>query len=206
MVVYQAIAEETWRAAERLEKSMMERNHIVSVSAMAPHKGADVLVRAFRVVRDQNAAARLTFAGGWPDKSHRETIETLVDELGLRDSVTFCGWITDQELQELYCRAHVFCLLSRCESFGIPAVEAQSFGTPALGTNTCAIPEIGGEGGLYSPVDDAEAAAGNLIHVLNDKNLWNRLSRAASDNALQYRWAECSRPLMQMFDVIQASR
>ena len=65
---------------------------------------------------------------------------------------------------------------------------------------------VGGEGGLYCPVDDAEAAAGNLIHVLNDENLWNRLSRAASDNARQYRWAECSRPLMQMFDVIQASR
>ena len=63
----------------------------------------------------------------------------------------------------------MFCLLSRCESFGIPAVEAQSFGTPALGTDTCAIPEVGGRGGLYSPVDDVEAAANNLIRVLRDQ-------------------------------------
>ncbi len=201
MVVYQAIAESTWQAAERLGKQR-QKNHIVSVSAMAPHKGADVLVRAFRIVRDRIADARLTFAGGWPDKGYRAEVERLVDDLNLRDSVTFCGWITDQELHELYSGADLFCLLSRCESFGIPAVEAQSFGTPAIGTNTCAIPEIGGDGGLYSPVDNAEAAAENLIGALSDQELWEKLSRNALANAKQYRWRQCSRPLLKMFDVM----
>lgn len=205
MVVYQAISEQTWQAAERLGKTLMERNHIVSVSAMAPHKGADVLVRAFRLVRDQIKDARLTFAGGWPDKHHRHDIESLVEKLALGDCVTFCGWISDEELLELYSRAHVFSLLSRCESFGIPAVEAQSFGTPAIGTDTCAIPEIGGEGGLYSPVDDAPAAAQNLIDVLTDENRWNGLSQKALENANRYRWSECSRPLLQMFDIVRES-
>ena len=83
MVVYQAIADSTWEAAERLEKSLLEKHHIVSVSAMAPHKGADVLVRAFRLVRDEIADAKLTFAGGWPDKDHRAEIEKLVQGAGI---------------------------------------------------------------------------------------------------------------------------
>ncbi|QDV82993.1 glycosyltransferase family 4 protein [Planctomycetes bacterium TBK1r] len=202
MVVYQAISETTWEAARRWGKSLLEKNHIVSVSAMAPHKGADVLVRAFRLVRDTIADARLTFAGGWPDPSHRRQIENLVKELGLSDAVTFCGWISDEELQQLYSRAHVFSLLSRCESFGIPAIEAQSFGTPAIGTDTCAIPEIGGDGGVYSPVDDVEAAAANLVNVLTNEDLWSRLSDRASENARRFCWTECSRPLLQMFDIV----
>ena len=204
MVVYQAIADSTWDAAERLGKSLMEPNHIVCVSAMGSHKGADVLVRALAVVRARGLAARLTFAGGWPDKAYRGRVQQLVEELGLGEHVTFSGWISDAELHELYSRGHVFCLLSRCESFGIPAVEAQSFGTPAIGTDTCAIPEIGGSGGLYSPVDDAEAAADNLVRVLSDKALWSDLSLRAKENAEQYRWSRCSRPLLKMFDLVES--
>ncbi|QEF99477.1 Mannosylfructose-phosphate synthase [Stieleria maiorica] len=203
MVVYQAIAETTWDAAGRLRKSLLEKNHIVSVSAMAPHKGADVLVRAVRLVRNKVPDVTLTFAGGWPDTSHRTQIEGLVDELGLGDAVTFSGWISDDDLHRLYSRAHVFSLLSRCESFGIPAVEAQSFGTPAIGTDTCAIPEVGGAGGLYSPVDDVETAAANLVKVLTNHGLWEQLSRSAIENAQRFRWSECSRPLLKMFDSVR---
>ncbi|MCA9140245.1 MAG: glycosyltransferase [Planctomycetales bacterium] len=204
IVVYQGIADETWEAADRLGKSMMERNHIVSVSAMAPHKGADTLVRAVRLVRDRGVDAKLTLAGGWPDRSYRTSVEQLVRDLKLDDHVHFSGWISDQQLLELYSRAHVFCLLSRCESFGIPAVEAQSFGTPALGTTACAIPEIGGDGGLYSAVDDARAAAENLVCTLSDDAVWRDLSVKAVHNANRFRWETCSQPLMQMFDVASA--
>ncbi|MEO1524570.1 MAG: glycosyltransferase family 1 protein [Planctomycetota bacterium] len=204
MVVYQAISESTWAASDRLGKSLREDNHIVCVSAMGSHKGADVLVRALKQLRDRGVGARLTFAGGWPDKSYRNAIESLTDELDLRAHVHFSGWISDAELHELYSRAHVFCLLSRCESFGIPAVEAQSFGTPALGTDTCAIPEVGGDGGLYSPVDDEAAAAENLARVLQDEALWQDLSERARQNAERYRWESCSRPLLKMFDIMRS--
>ncbi|WP_161604452.1 glycosyltransferase family 4 protein [Roseiconus nitratireducens] len=206
MVVYQAISDSTWRAAERMGKRAMERNHILSVSAMAPHKGADILVQALRCVRDRGVDAKLTFAGGWPDAEYRRRVESLVDQLGLREAVTFCGWISDEELHELYSRCHVFCLLSRCESFGIPAVEAQSFGTPTVGTDACAIPEIGGDGGLYGPVDDPQSAADHLVNVMTDDALWQQLSRRAAANSQKYRWDMCSRPLLKMFDVIERQR
>lgn len=201
IVVYQGISNQTWAAAQRLGKSMMEQNHIVSVSAMAPHKGADTLVRAIRLVRDQGVDAKLTLAGGWPDASYRQQVEQLVGQLELVDDVHFSGWISDEQLHELYSRAHVFCLLSRCESFGIPAVEAQSFGTPALGTTACAIPEIGGEGGLYSEVDNPNAAADHLLKTLTDKAVWQGLSDNAIANANRFRWENCSQPLMKMFEL-----
>jgi len=205
LIVYQAISDQTWTAAADLGKSLREKNHIVSVSAMAPHKAADVLVRSLRLVHHAGVKARLTFAGGWPDAGYRARVEGLVESLGLKDAVTFTGWISEHELHRLYSRADLFCLLSRCESFGIPAVEAQSFGTPALGTDTCAIPEVGGAGGLYSSVDNAQSAAENILRCLTDDGLWRSLSDAAKTNALRFRWDTCSRPLLQMFDAVSVS-
>ncbi|MEO1617965.1 MAG: glycosyltransferase family 4 protein [Planctomycetota bacterium] len=200
MIVYQGIAEATWSAALKLGKSLREDNHIVSVSAMAPHKGADDLVKVLALVRRRGVDAKLTLAGGWPDASYREKVEALISQHRLGDHVELTGWISDEDLYELYSRAHVFCLLSRCESFGIPAVEAQSFGTPAIGTTACAIPEIGGDGGLYSEVGDLEGAADNLTRSLTDASLWGELSKKAFSNANRFRWETCSKPLLRLFD------
>ena len=80
MLVYQAISDDTWAAANALGKSLCKPNHILSVSAMAPHKGADILVRAFDLVRRAGIDAKLTFAGGWPDQQHRTEIERMVNQ------------------------------------------------------------------------------------------------------------------------------
>lgn len=203
MVVYQAISPETLDAAEKFGKSQKEPGHIFSVSVMAPHKGADILVRALRYVCDQGVDARLTLAGVWPRESYRKMVEGLVDQLDLQNRVTITGWISDDDLLDMYSKADVFCLLSRCESFGIPAIEAQSFGTPTVGTDTCAIPEIGGDGGLYARLDDPTSAGECLLTLLSDDAKWQHYSAAAIENSQKYRWQECSRPMMQMFDIMQ---
>ncbi len=202
LVVYQGISDETWKAASTLRKRSRRKNHVLSVSAMARHKGADTLVKALAIVRENGCPATLTFAGKWPNQSYRDFVTTSVRELGLSDFVSFRDWVPDAELHELYASADVFCLLSRCESFGIPAIEAQSFGTPSLGTTACAIPEVGGAGGLYSKPNDSQAAASNLLRALTDSVVWENLSKHALENARKYQWAECSQPLLNMFDIV----
>ncbi|GAG38867.1 unnamed protein product, partial [marine sediment metagenome] len=93
------------------------------------------------------------------------------------------------------------CLMSRCESFGIPAVEAQSFGTPVVSSDCCAIPEVCGKGGVYPQPGDARGTAEALFRLLTDGATWRRLSCSAMDNAAKYRYDLCTRPLMRMFEI-----
>ena len=93
-------------------------------------------------------------------------------------------------------------LPSRCESFGIPAVEAQAFGTPVIGSSTTAMAEIGGGGGEYCDPGDLSALTDLLVRQLTDREHWRNLSDKARVNAAKYRWEECSRPLMQMFELV----
>lgn len=202
LIAYQGVDEETFAAADRAPRARVP-GLIVSVSAMAPHKDVGTLLRAVAVLRDRfQYPARLKLVGAWPDLRYRASMTALMETLGLTRSVEILGHVTRAELHASYASASVFALFSRCESFGIPAVEAQAFGTPVVGADCCATREIDGDGGLYVPPGDFEAAAESLHRVLAGEALWRELSARARANAQRFRWAACTEPLEMAFEKV----
>ena len=205
LVVYQAPDDATRGRAAALSDLPRRPGQIVCVSAMGRHKNAEAVVRALRGVRESRPEARLVFAGAWPDAAYAREIRALVSALGLQDAVEFKGHLPRAELDRLYAESRVFCLPSRCESFGIPAVEAQLFGTPVVGANGCAMPEIGGAGGFFRDPDDLEGLAAALRALIEDDAEWQRRSVLARQNADRFAWSRVSRPLVDLFAGLAAA-
>jgi glycosyltransferase involved in cell wall biosynthesis len=202
LIVFQGINDVTHEiAAKRREQNDRKPLSILSVSAMAHWKGAETVVGAVAELRRRGIEATLCLVGPWPDHIYEKTIRCQVTSLGLDGVVTITGKVSVKELHDYYSTSQVFCLMSQCESFGIPAVEAQAFGTPVVGSNTCAMEEIGGCGGVYGQPGDSLLAADLLSPLLTDKNHWLELSRNAVTNSQRFRWEECSKPLLGMFDL-----
>jgi len=203
-IIYQAIDEETHKAAKRHRKSVQKKpGQILSVSVMAPHKGVATLVRAVHLLRKfQEINVNLVLIGAWPDHGYEKKVRNLVNKFGLEQEVAFKGHVSREELYRHYAESKLFCLMSWCESFGIPAAEAQAFGTPVISSNCCAIPEVCGNGGVYPEPGDFQSVAAQTTRSLTDDNAWEQLSKAAIRNAAKYRWDLCSKPLMRMFVVI----
>lgn len=206
IIVYQGINDNTHEAAVRHSGTLKDPNTILSVSAMAHWKGAIALVKAHAKLLKLGLASRLELVGPWPDERYRLAVDRAISEMGTSKNVEITGKVSVDELHRRYAKATVFCLMSRCESFGIPAVEAQAFGTPVIGSNICATAEICGKGGLYSHPDNQEELVKNLSRVLSDPSFRERLSSDARRNADRFRWSLCSRPLMQMFSLLQQSK
>jgi glycosyltransferase involved in cell wall biosynthesis len=204
-VVYQALDEETHAAAEVARDQVKKRDlQVLSVSAWGNHKGAETLVEALALLRTQHQVpATLVLAGSWPDKAYERQVRELIRNHGLDHVVDIRGHVSREGLHRLYAESRVFSLMSHCESFGIPAVEAQAFGTPVISSNCCAIPEICGAGGLFPEPGDALKTAGSLASLICDGKKWERLAAAAVENASRYRWDNCSRRLLSMFEVLQ---
>lgn len=179
---------------------------VLCASVMARHKAIEVLVQAFERARFRGPDVRLVLVGGWPDAGYRAEIEGLVDRLGLRARVEFAGHVSSAALRAHYACARVFCLLSRCESFGIPAIEAQAAGTPTVVSEGTAAPEIAGPGGFVVGADDADAAAVALAQLVDDDALWSEHSQRARRNAERFRWRECSRPLVEAIAAFEPVR
>lgn len=204
-IAYAAISEETHAAAARDIRTWEEREpSILAVSVMAHHKNIETLLRAVDVLKQEyHSPAQLFLVGPWADVRYKHKVERLIKKLDLGGLVEILGYVTRKELNDLYASAKVFCLMSKCESFGIPAVEAQAFGTPVVSSRCCAIPEVCGEGGIYPEPDDVNGVAEALHKLIIDKEYWGKLSEAARQNAAKYRWDERSKPLLKMFDIIQ---
>lgn len=173
---------------------------IVAVSVMTPHKSIEDILDALAGVRSAGCPARLALVGPWADPGYRRTIEARIDAAGLRDAVEITGQVDDASLQAHYRRARVFCLLSRCESFGIPAVEAQAFATPCVVADVCAPPEIAGPGGTCVPAGNLQATIAALVSLLTDAQAWDAASARALGNAGRFRWDRLSGPIIERIE------
>ena len=207
-VIHQGVDEETFCAAKKM-RNVVERRRfqVLCVSVMARHKGVETVVEALRLLRNESGIpANLVLVGGWPDLQYENFIREKVAQYGLHDIVEFRGHVPKDELHCAYAESKVFCLMSRCESFGIPGIEAQAFGTPVVSSNCCAIPEVCGAGALYADPGDASEVAENLALLVSSEKAWMDASFKGLENVERFRWQKCSKGFETVFDSLADSR
>jgi len=98
----------------------------------------------------------------------------IIDQLGLRDAVTFVTGVPEERIIELYSEAELAIVPSLYEGFSLPAIEAMSCGVPLVATTGGALPEVVGADGdtaLLVPPGDSDALAARIRTALDDPEL-----------------------------------
>ena len=100
-----------------------------------------------------------------------EDLVALIEDLDLKDDIVFLGYVLDEKLRYLYCKAEVFAFPSFYEGFGFPIVEAFSCGAPVVTSNVSSCPEVAGDAALMTDPDDPKAIAQAISRILDDHDL-----------------------------------
>jgi len=103
------------------------------------------------------------------------------------------GFISDDELHELYRRATLFVSLSAYEGFGLPIVEAMAHGCPVLVADNSSQAEVAGDGAFLIHDASPEGIAARLEEVLADRDELARRGEAARARAAELSWSETAR-------------
>lgn len=170
-------------APPRAEPSSNERAQtVICVSKLRYQKGIDVLLRAWRLVRDQVPQARLIVVGDGPLE---ESLQHLAKTLDIADSVEFTGRQTDVPTQ-LH-RGGLAVLASRYEGMPNAILEAMACGLPCVATRVSGSEDIiqHGMNGLLVEPEDVDGLAQALLTLLRDPALartYGRAARAAVEN------------------------
>jgi glycosyltransferase involved in cell wall biosynthesis len=158
---------------------------LLSVGALVPRKGFDVLIAALATLTEM--PWRLSIAGDRgrdPQTAARLDADIVRHYLGAR--VTVLGAVPPERLRALYTSADLFVLASRFEGYGMAYAEAIAHGLPVVGTTAGAIPETvpAGAGVLVAP-DDVGALARALHATIDNPDERRRLAEAARQAARQ---------------------
>jgi glycosyltransferase involved in cell wall biosynthesis len=150
---------------------------LLSVGAITPRKGYDILVAALGMVRAP--LWRLTIVGDrHRDLTASARLEADIVRLGLSDRIALAGAISQAHLEALYDGADLFVLASRFEGYGMAFADAMARGLPIIGTIAGAIPDTA-RGALLVPPDSPAALAAALDRVIGDSGTRRRLAAAA---------------------------
>ena len=152
---------------------------VLSVGAVVPRKGFDVLIAALTGLTD--LPWRLTIVGDRTrDRQTAKQLEADISRHKLGDRIAVLGEVSPQHLATLYLEADVFALASRFEGYGMAFAEAIARGLPVIGTNAGAIPDTVPDGtGILVRPDDPAAFAEALRRIIEDPTERVRMSSAA---------------------------
>ena len=153
----------------------------ICIGRVAPNKGIELALMALLVTRaHHDPAVTLQVVGRPVVPAYSRALERFVDELGVRDAVTFRGGISDPELVAAMGASDVLIMGSRHEGFGVPVIEAMTMGLPVVANREGALPEIVGDAGLLVDATDPYALADAAARAASDSELRRSLAEAGS--------------------------
>lgn len=162
-----------------------DRQIVLSVSAMRPHKNLARLIAALGLISPDRRP--LLALPGYSTSYERE-LRRQVAELGVEDAVRFLGWVPASELEGLYAASSCFVFPSLYEGFGLPVLEAMDRGLPVACSGRGALDEVAGDAALrFNPESERDIAAA-IERLLTDTAEAERLRKAGHERAAKFTW------------------
>ncbi len=167
------------------------------LSTALPHKGYDLLLRAFaRMPRSSlnhraTLAPRLRYVGAGDAVPH---LRALAADLQIADRVEFSGHLPDEDLRQAFTDCSCLALPSTGEGFGLVYLEALAAGRPCVGVEAGATPElVTPEVGMLAPPGDLDALATTLFECTS--RFWSPVT--LHERALNYNYARFAATLRE---------
>lgn len=180
------------------------KDHLITTaSADVALKGLSYLLEAVAKLRTERDV-HLTIIG----RARKGASAELIDELGLRDCISFVSDVSDERIVELYAESELAVVPSLYEGFSLPAIEAMSTGTCLVATTGGALPEVTGrdnETVLSCPPGDVEGLAAAIRRGLDDPSLRQRIGVAGRKRVVdRWSWRHCAELTVEQYREVLA--
>lgn len=174
---------------------------VVSVGTLEPRKNLLRLLEAWERLPDELTRRHpllLVGGSGWLSDELERRLQARHGDVDL-SAVHVLGYVTDDELVDLYRAAAAFVYPSLAEGFGLPVAEALACGAPTATSRVTSLPEAGGDAALYFDPHDVGSIARALERLLSEPELAAELSRRGPLHAARFTWERAARETLAIY-------
>lgn len=185
-----------------------DRPVLLTVGRIQRRKGHDSLIRALPIIREQFPNILYAIIGEGEELS---SLDTLIDELGVRRHVQFHRELAEQQLVESFQQCDLFVLPNRriggdIEGFGMVLLEAQACGRPVLAGDSGGTAETmnAPHTGWTLDCTDVLRLATTVSELVGNESRRKEMGAAARQWVCQeFAWDTVIRPAASVFDQLQ---
>ena len=109
------------------------------------------------------------------------------------------GFLSEEELVQIYNLATLFVMPSFYEGFGLPVVEAMRCGCPVVTTREGSLKEVAGDAALFVETNIDSIKEG-VEKVFSDINLQKELSQKGQEQAKKFTWEKTARDTIKCYE------
>jgi len=183
------------------------RPFVLSVGDLQPRKNHIGLIAAFaELIRNHpQMPHQLVLAG--KDTWFSPKIREAARQSGVADRIQFVGFVSDDDLLQLYNACDLFVFPTFYEGFGLPVLEAMACGRAVACSRNSSMPEVAdGAGVLFDPYSTPEMVRA-MADLLRDAELRARMERLGLQRASRFSWRATAEKTLDVYhQVAERSR
>ena len=169
---------------------------------LTPVKDIPTLLQAFAKARQEEKRLKLLIGG---DGEDMDKLKALASQLGVSDSVCFCGWVSDIGRFFKSCDIDVLCSIS--ESFPYSILEGVKEGCAVITSDVGGMHKLidQGENGFIFQPGDVDTFASYMVRLCQDENLRRLFGQRLLEKASRiYSLEGMAARQSQIYEYIQA--
>lgn len=184
-------------------KSMLQtwditKPYVLYVGAAYPHKNLQGLVDAWKVFEQKYGSSYQLVLAGKENYFYTE-LKKYQQQTAPTSHVIFTGFLSDEELSQVYQHASLYVFPSFYEGFGLPPLEAMTHNIPVVSSCKSCLPEVLGNAALYFDPQSTNEMAEIFHRALVDMTLRENLQRNAHIILQKYSWNKLAEQTLAIY-------
>ena len=169
---------------------------LFTVGEVKARKGADYVIKALAILKDEFPTLRYKIAGNDKTKANFVTgLKKLITESGLEGRVELLGRVSEEDLLRYYSTCTAFVLAAQTiggafEGFPMVFYESHSYGAPLIATRGYGSEYVikDGYNGFLVPQSNVEELAVAIRKIVGNPALRDEMSKHAIEEARKHSW------------------
>ncbi|MCX9082810.1 MAG: glycosyltransferase family 4 protein [Candidatus Methanoperedens sp.] len=168
---------------------------IVCVSRLIERKGIKYLIEAIGKLKDKNIKLVLVGEG-----NQEEELKKLAQDLGISEIVDFKGYISHDNIADIYKNSDVFVLPSLNEGMSNALLEGMASGLSVIVTDTGGTVELMDGNGIIIPMGDSDAIVNAIRRIMDNPDERKRMNIRSRQIAEMMDWKAVGESYLKLYE------